>query len=129
MKLCPKCGQTVAEGISSCPACGGAIGAGRTHIDHFRILEIIHEGHSSLLCHAVREKSGERVMIRLFKPESGVDEEVAARLGIAPQTLAVWRLKGIGPPFIKMNRAVRYRPEDIEAFISGNQQRNTGDVA
>jgi hypothetical protein len=54
MKLCPICGQSVAEEITTCPACGGRIAEGRTHIDDYRIVDVLHEGHSSFLCRAVR---------------------------------------------------------------------------
>jgi S1-C subfamily serine protease len=80
MRLCPKCDQPVAEEIRLCPACGNEIGEGRKYIDDYRIVDILHEGHSSFLCRAIRERTGEMVMIRLFTPRSGVDEEVAARL-------------------------------------------------
>ena len=38
------------------------------------------------------------------------DIEVAARLGVSRFTVRSWRLKGVGPRFMKMGRAVRYRP-------------------
>ena len=44
------------------------------------------------------------------------DAEVAERLGVSPFTVRAWRHKGQGPRFMKMGRAVRYRPEDVEAF-------------
>lgn len=44
------------------------------------------------------------------------DTEVAERLGVSPFTVRAWRHKGQGPRFMKMGRAVRYRPEDVEAF-------------
>ena len=44
------------------------------------------------------------------------DVEVAGRLGVSRFTVRSWRLKGLGPRFLKMGRAVRYRPEDVEAF-------------
>lgn len=80
MKLCPICGQSVAEEITTCPACGGRIAEGRTHIDDYRIVDVLHEGHASFLCRALRERTHEPVMIRLFTPRSGVNEQVAARL-------------------------------------------------
>ncbi|MGD9411416.1 MAG: trypsin-like peptidase domain-containing protein [Desulfobacterales bacterium] len=80
MRLCPKCDQPVAEEVTLCPACGNEIGEGRKYIDDYRIVDILHEGHSSFLCRAIRERTGEMVMIRLFTPQSGVDEEVADRL-------------------------------------------------
>ncbi len=80
MRLCPKCDQPVAEEIRLCPVCGNEIGEGRKYIDDYRIVDILHEGYSSFLCRAIRERTGEMVMIRLFTPQSGVDEQVAARL-------------------------------------------------
>lgn len=44
------------------------------------------------------------------------DVEVAARLGVSRFTVRSWRLKGTGPRFLKMGRAVRYRPEDVEEY-------------
>ena len=80
MKLCQTCGQSVAEEIKICPACGGEVGEGRKYIDDYRIEEVLHEGHASILCRAVKDGEEKPVMIRLFVPESGVDEEVAGRL-------------------------------------------------
>jgi len=80
MKLCPNCDQPVAEEITTCPSCGNEIGEGRKYIDDYRIVDVLHEGHASFLCRAIRERTNEHVMIRLFTPQSGVNEEVAARL-------------------------------------------------
>jgi S1-C subfamily serine protease len=80
MKICPKCDQPVAEEIATCPTCGSVIGGGRKYIDDYRIVDVLHEGHSSFLCRAIRERTQELVMIRLFTPESGVDEKVVWRL-------------------------------------------------
>jgi S1-C subfamily serine protease len=102
MKICPKCGQAVAEEINSCPSCGGKVGAARTHIDDYLILEILHEGHASLLYHARHQESGEQVMIRLFTPESGVDEGVADRL-----QRELGKLKELPEEFFVRHRAIR----------------------
>jgi S1-C subfamily serine protease len=80
MKLCQKCDQPVAEEIITCPSCGSVISEGRKYIDDYRIVDVLHEGYSSFLCRAIRERTQELVMIRLFTPESGVDEAVAGRL-------------------------------------------------
>jgi len=48
-------------------------------------------------------------------------EQVAKRLGIAVQTLAKWACQGKGGlPFVKLGRAVRYRPADVERFVAAN---------
>jgi predicted DNA-binding transcriptional regulator AlpA len=44
------------------------------------------------------------------------DVEVAARLGVSRFTVRSWHLKGLGPRFMKMGRAVRYRPEDVREY-------------
>lgn len=80
MKLCPKCQQPVAEEIGTCPSCGSKIGAGRQYIDDYRIVEVLHEGYASFLCRAVRQRTHEEAMIRLFTPRAGVDEAMALRL-------------------------------------------------
>jgi len=45
-------------------------------------------------------------------------EEAAAMLGVTPGTLTVWRRTGRYPlPFVKVGRLVRYKIEDVQAFI------------
>ncbi len=80
MKLCPTCGQPVADEITVCPACGRDVSGRRHAVDDYRIVDVLHEGHSTFLCRAIRERTDEHVMIRLFTPRSGVDAGVAARL-------------------------------------------------
>lgn len=53
------------------------------------------------------------------RPSPLVDEKVAAEiLGVTAGTLSVWRCVRRYPlPYTKIGRAVRYRVEDLEAFI------------
>ena len=44
------------------------------------------------------------------------DVEVASRLGVSRFTVRSWRLKGVGPRFLKLGRAVRYRPQDVDDY-------------
>lgn len=53
--------------------------------------------------------------------------QAADYLGLAVSTLNKWRCHGGGPVFIKMGRAVRYRTEDLDAFISGSSLSSTSD--
>ena len=80
MKLCNTCGQLVAEEIPVCPACGSEVVEGRKAIDDYRILAVLHEGYSSVLCKAIQDGSEHPVMIRIFTRQSGVDDAIAARL-------------------------------------------------
>lgn len=49
------------------------------------------------------------------------DTEVAELCGCAVQTLRNMRWRGEGPRFVKLGggRMVRYRPDDVQAFIEG----------
>ena len=43
--------------------------------------------------------------------------EAAQYLGLAKITLDIWRSKGKPPVYVKIHRSVRYRREDLDAFI------------
>ncbi|ORL86105.1 hypothetical protein A5N78_20585 [Prescottella equi] len=44
--------------------------------------------------------------------------DLSEYLGKPIQTLAIWRMKGIGPKFLKLeNGSVRYRWEEIDAWL------------
>ncbi len=48
-------------------------------------------------------------------------DEVAAILDVPSQRLRRWRMEGAGPKFIRINRrCIRYRPEDLDAWLDGN---------
>ena len=59
-------------------------------------------------------------------------QQLAERWGLRPATLADWRVKGQGPPFLKPGRTlkarVRYRLNDVEDWERANQHRNTGEL-
>jgi Helix-turn-helix domain len=58
-----------------------------------------------------------------------VSETEAARLlGLKVKTLRRWRWAGKGPGFIKLGSAVRYRPADLDGFITASQRTSTSDV-
>lgn len=52
-------------------------------------------------------------------------QQASEYLGLAVSTLNKWRCHGCGPVFIKMGRAVRYRVEDLEAFMSSARLTST----
>lgn len=47
-------------------------------------------------------------------------EQVSTYLKISPTTLAYWRTRRIGIPFVKVGSAVRYRRSDLEAWLEKN---------
>ncbi|MFL0560563.1 helix-turn-helix transcriptional regulator [Sphingomonas sp. 179-I 2A4 NHS] len=46
------------------------------------------------------------------------DVTAGPMLGLSPATLRNMRVKGDGPPFVKMGRAVRYREEDLRDWVA-----------
>ena len=45
------------------------------------------------------------------------ESQVAERLGLSVATLRAWRHRGTGPTFLRLGRAVRYLPSDVDEFI------------
>lgn len=48
--------------------------------------------------------------------------EVAAKLGVTENALAIWRYYRRGPNFFKLGRAVRYDALEVEQFKEDNAQ-------
>jgi excisionase family DNA binding protein len=44
-------------------------------------------------------------------------QDVATYLGVTVQTLYDWRLRGSGPPVMKVGRHLRYRESDVMAWL------------
>ncbi len=54
--------------------------------------------------------------------------EAAKRLGVDMRVLERWRGTGDGPAYVKFtSRTLRYRAEDLDAFVSGRVRRNTAE--
>jgi len=47
------------------------------------------------------------------------EDDVAKQLHVSVASLRRWRLLGRGPQFHKVGALVRYRPEDLEAWLAG----------
>ncbi|WDP89708.1 MAG: trypsin-like peptidase domain-containing protein [Desulfobacter sp.] len=113
MKRCSSCGQILAQRIKRCPACGGRQTAGMTAVDDYRIIAVIHEGRSSLVCRAVKKKHDHPVTIRVFTDQSGVDTAVAARLEKELDTLS-----RLPPDLFVQHYAIRQSREGLWYRIS-----------
>ena len=48
------------------------------------------------------------------KPKN--EKEAAEYLGLHVQTLRNWRFQKVGPAYAKLGRAIRYYPEDLDAY-------------
>lgn len=49
-------------------------------------------------------------------PDNLTTAELARRWQISERTIARWRDLGIGPPWLQLNRRIRYRLEDVLDF-------------
>ena len=56
------------------------------------------------------------------------EAEAARRLGTSVRTLQKWRCNGKGPRFVRLSRAVRYDPADLDAWLEAGKRRSTSDV-
>lgn len=54
--------------------------------------------------------------------------EAADYLQISVSSLTKWRMTGYGPKFVRLGpKAVRYRQEDLDAWMSENTVNSTSD--
>lgn len=62
-------------------------------------------------------------MAPVFKSNLMTPEQVAEYLGVSVETLNVWRCtKRYNLPYVKAGRLVRYRLQDVEAFVASRLQ-------
>lgn len=66
-------------------------------------------------------KAGKDIQMKPLLRET----QVAEILAVSLSTVRAWRAKGNGPPFIKLGRAVRYRPEHLASWIDEQQQHGS----
>ena len=52
-------------------------------------------------------------------------DQAADYLTLTKSTLEAWRCRGGGPVFVKLGKAVRYRKEDLDAFLNSSRRVNT----
>jgi hypothetical protein len=71
-------------------------------------------------------QNAEELAIRHVQDPAGASApltefEAAGRLGLKVATLRAWRHQRRGPAFIRLGRAIRYLPRDVEAFLRANR--------
>ena len=74
----------------------------------------------------LRLSKGTVTVMGATRPKLWTEAEAADYLSVEPQTLCAWRCtRRYDLRFIKVGRLVRYRPEDVEAFL---EERTVGAV-
>jgi len=53
--------------------------------------------------------------------------DVARILNDSVKTIQAWRGRGYGPRYLKIGRSVRYREEDVQAFIDSTSRKSTSE--
>lgn len=53
------------------------------------------------------------------------ERQVAELTGMSARSLQSWRLRGGGPAFVKLGRAVRYRRADVTAWVESTLRTST----
>ncbi|MCB1464560.1 MAG: helix-turn-helix domain-containing protein [Nitratireductor sp.] len=53
------------------------------------------------------------------------ENEAGDYLNVSVRTLQSWRLRGGGPAYAKLGKAVRYRQGDLDAWVEANLTRST----
>lgn len=62
-------------------------------------------------------------------PDAGLHQaEAAFLLGLSERTLEGLRLKGLGPPFYKLGKAVRYTRAQLLSWRAAQERRSTSDA-
>lgn len=57
------------------------------------------------------------------------EKQEAERLCFSVRTFQAWRVKGEGPPFIKIGQSVRYDPLAVDAWLTANTRTSTAQGA
>ena len=58
-----------------------------------------------------------RATLNVIEDDAVFNEAQASQfLGLSVRTLQAWRVSGCGPKYLKMQRSVRYRRNDLAAF-------------
>ena len=76
--------------------------------------------HQNKRTSAVRSLTHHTNSNRLITPE-----ELAEAIGIPMKRLYTWRLKGVGPTYVKVGHNLRYRSSDIEDWLDANTSVST----
>lgn len=76
---------------------------------------------------AIAEAVAERILSDLPRgrvpvtPEYLTASQVAQMTGFSTKALEAYRAKRIGPPFLKVGQSIRYRADDVRAWVEAGE--------
>lgn len=62
-----------------------------------------------------------------LEPITLTPPQAAGQLQTTVRCLEEWRKRGFGPPHVKVGRLVRYRRQDIAAWLEANLRQSTSE--
>ena len=62
---------------------------------------------------------GHNSIAQITLPDLLTPDQVAAITGLSKETLAQWRSQRRGIPYLKIGRAIRYDPADVQQYLAG----------
>jgi len=106
------------------------------------LLDAAHEWRDKLYEHGIVSKPDKHKMIKAqskggavvslptpLDPNAGCNETQAALfLGVSVRTLQAWRVRGGGPPYVKISRVVRYQRGALAAFQEQHTVSSTSEA-
>ena len=67
-------------------------------------------------------------MVTEIAPEYLTTTEAACYLSMSRQWFEIGRLRGYGPPYVKIGRAVRYKKSTLDDFMAARVRNHTVEV-
>ena len=52
---------------------------------------------------------------------------LAKKLGVQANTLEKWRVRGEGPPYVKIGRRIAYNPTDVHKWLEARTAHSTSE--
>lgn len=77
----------------------------------------------------IEAKEGSASARQIHDDELYTTRNVSGFTKQSPKTLEAWRLKGYGPPYLKIGRLVRYRGRDIRQWLDASTRHSTSEEA
>ena len=53
------------------------------------------------------------------------EQDLASWLGVSVRTVQGWRQRGVGIPFVKLGKTIRYDSEEVERFLAKQNRVST----
>lgn len=75
-----------------------------------------------VVAESIRKAFEPAARMEMLRRKTSLTEREAAELtGIPPSSLAKMRANGVGPAYVKTEKRVYYRPQDLDAYMIGNR--------